>query len=249
MVENKSINKLPNEIILEIIYNIGNIKDLINLYETSKKYKNVIKSEINKHFNKNKCSDIYKYFDQTENFDEWENLKYMFDDFIERKHLYKIIIKNNQLERYIINYLESYNKKMKNDSINKIKDIYKYNFINSIDIYKCYNCHKYICKKCCTECKNCNVYKNDDYVYYHCNSCENRCFDIITKKLKDINLENEKDIEKYKDIIIDEYFNRIDFDDSEEAGSHEFINDLNLSNETKYVLRKYPDDLKCTIEY
>lgn len=75
MSENNLYNKLPDEIILKILYRIDNIKDLINIYKASKKLKNMVTSEIVRHFNKNDCSNIYKYFNESKDFDDFEDFK------------------------------------------------------------------------------------------------------------------------------------------------------------------------------
>lgn len=44
-----------------------------------------------------------------------------------------------------------------------------------------------ICSSCCKKSEHCNIYVNNKK-YYHCINCEKHCFEIITEKLKSINL-------------------------------------------------------------
>lgn len=269
MDENNIFNKIPKEIILKIIYNIDNIEDLTKIYDFSKLIKNIIDDEIEMNFNKKDCLNIYKYYDQSKDFEDGENLRNIFEECYKRKFFYIITIRNKLLESHIINYLESYDEINKYNNLEKIKKIYKKHiiykkiinsilfcsicrsdFIESIDLYKCFNCYKYICNKCCNkckECKECNIYEYDDYNYYHCNYCNYKCFNNMSKILKDINLENVNDFGNIKNIILDEYINRIDIDDSEVSSQHEFINSLKLTNEIKNILKKYSHELQCTI--
>lgn len=265
MSENNLYNKLPDEIILKILYRIDNIKDLINIYKASKKLKNMVTSEIVRHFNKNDCSNIYKYFNESKDFDDFEDFKESSNKYgyYEKTHFYRIIASENQLD--ISTYLESYNEIIKNYSLKKIRKLYhehiiyrliidsilfcsicnyNYNFSNPITLYKCFNCHRYICRKCCSECDKCNIYKYDSYIYYHCKKCEYKCFDNMLKKLKNINIKKGKeDFEILKKTILDEYTNRIDFDDIEEMDDHNFIDDLILKDEIKSILKKYSNEI------
>lgn len=267
MDDDNIFNKLPNEIILKIIYNIDNIGDLINIYESSNNFKNLINKEIIKYFNEKNCSEFYKYFDQSDIFEDTGDLLVFFDNCFQRKYLYVMIIGNNKLDSYMIDYLENYNEDIKNDNLIKIQNLYskhiiykivldsilycsicKINNLKKISLYKCFNCHKYICNECCIKCKECNIYKYDNGVYYHCKYCKNKCFNNILEDLKNINFENTtKKYKDIKDILLVEYTNRIDLDDIDYIEDHDFIDELILKKEIKSIIKKYSNEINVVI--
>lgn len=196
------MNNLPDEIFMNILYNIRYV-DIINIYKVSKKYRELINIEIDKYLNirneikkeKDKLSNILSYF-------ETKILYYIYEDEIDEKNkmlkmVNELFMEHDILRRIIIFYLKCYNCN------------YLYNTNSYNNFYECVNCELTYCQKCCIKCYNCDPYKRS--IYYHCLCCKSKCFKEIKKEINETYKLNIKE----NDII-------------KKQQNKEYINDLKL---------------------
>lgn len=158
-MDSRNINNLPNEILLNILYNFRNLEllDLINIYNCFKKYRKIINDDIdilkinNKSYLSNIFNDIMieEYIKGYYNEDEYENE----DD-------YKSDILEEEIDRYYDFHIicKKYIKKVLFCNICN----YIYDKENSKYIYYCNLCNKKICENCIT------IINEDDKI---CNLC------------------------------------------------------------------------------
>lgn len=187
-------NILPNEIFIEILYNIKDLHDLINIYNCFKKYRKLIYYEINTYF-KNiylkdenhylfiLLSDIRHYLNEYISIDDI-NIKNMMlvniDKIYNSHYIYEIIIKH-----YLI----------------CTKCNCKFNFYKYRHLYTCFICDNNFCRSCITKCYPCIPYNINSF--YHCSECKNEYFKYIKEKLKKFDMSNKEDI---KNLLILQYF-------------------------------------------
>lgn len=203
------IDKLPIEIIKKIIlYNDINILYIINIYNTSKFFRNIIKKDIINYFKLTISSRKRHYlYDIIPDRLQWALYYYTeinekdFNQFNKKKKILKIIKKFD----YIRDIFKFINREVL--KCNYCSYIY---FENNFDrnIYKCINCEYIYCQECCFPCENnsCYQFYNKNTMFHHCINCRSKCFKNILLKSEKLSFEKDKEeINKLKSIIFNTY--------------------------------------------
>lgn len=187
------IKILPNEVFINILYNIKNLKDLINIYDCFEIYRNLIHNEIKCYFKNKKhyfhiiLNDIIKYLDIYIS-EKNNKIKYKFiieiKKLYNKNYVYKLIIENH-LKCNICNYIFSNNM--------------------SIYLYKCFICDNIICTYCNNKCYPCIPYSFE--YYYHCPDCKNKSFKNIKEKIEKFNIINKEKNLNIKYVLYNLYKN------------------------------------------
>lgn len=174
--EHKNIkDDLPNEIFMNILYNLKDFNDLLNTYNYFENHNYLIDIEIDKYLN-------------------IKNIKKK-----ERNWMAKIL---SSIEFEIRLYIIEINKKDKKEKLENLGNnkndiskkiikyhlrcdicdyIYKFNEIIDRHFYNCINCEFIFCQECCIKCDNCDPY--DSLIYYHCLDCNYNCVKYIKDKI------------------------------------------------------------------
>lgn len=225
MGDKNNLTKISSEVFLLILYNMKKIeiKDLINIYYSFYNHRNLIIYELNKYLDYYTSRDMN--LDHLIGFFEVDNSPIGFDFSESDNEKITISVELFKIEREIYDifyrnfeenddqYINKKKKMIKNlrinnsDIINTIVNsflkchICKNNNINKIEnVYRCYNCDKYVCIECCD-------------ILFSSNSCS-YCYNC--KKEKENKIEKESFIIEHHQLSFDfDYSTNDEISDSE----------------------------------
>lgn len=234
-IYNYKLYKLPIEIIYKIIENFDNIKDLINFYNVFDKYRKYIILSIENINNYNYGVNPIKNIIEQDNFYEDINNEYIIASEEEKQNYYLYRIIKPKYKEHII-----YEKIIK--IILKCNECeYIFNLNNIKNIYICIYCSEYFCKNCCIDCNSCKIYDTYYKCNNHCLECANYyCLNNILNDLKD---KNNKNLENIKERLLESYINNVNSEDSFIMNRHDFIDELNINDKLKNILKIYSNKL------